>query len=327
MTKTTPLWFVALTAAACGTGPAGVEPSLASATVAVPVRIATTAVPLNPEDLAQTAIGGFSYAGGIEITSTGLPAVHELSDVEIHSDGRLVAVSDGGYLFTARLVLDETDRLTGITGAAVTALADEGGRPVRGVASDAEGLTTLSNGDRLVSFERTHRIWLYPAAGGTPRPVPKPDAEFPENAGMEALTAYAAAGPTAYLVGGEGGDVWLCSVSSSCRPTTLGRMVPPGFGLTGLAAYGNEGDLAMLARVYDPQQGNRISVKLIADAATDRPRLLDELTMAAPLTRDNFEALAIVPRPAGGIRVYLLSDDNGSQTQHTYLLAFDRTAP
>ena len=197
---------------------------------------------------------------------------------------------------------------------------------MRGAASDAEGLATLSDGARLVSFERDHRIWLYPAAGGAPRPVPKPDAPFPDNAGMEALTAYSAAGPTAYLVGAEGGAVWLCSVSADCRPTALGEMVPAGFGLTGLAAYGNEGDLAMLARAYDPQRGIRISIRLIADATSGRARLIDELTMASPLTRDNFEAIAIVRRPAGGIRMYLLSDDNGSPAQHTYLLAFDRNA-
>ena len=139
---------------------------------------------------------------------------------------------------------------------------------------------------------------------------------------MEALTAYPAAGPTAYLVGSEGGNVWLCDLSDACRETTLGRMVPDGLSLTALASFG-DGHLALLGRAYDPKQGNRISVRLIANANREGGRLLDEFTMAAPLTRDNFEAIAIVPRPAGGIRVYLLSDDNGSTTQRTYLLAFD----
>jgi hypothetical protein len=38
---------------------------------------------------------------------------------------------------------------------------------------------------------------------------------------------------------------------------------------------------------------------------------------------DNFEGIAVVPRPTGGIRLYLVSDDNGSAAQRTYLLAFD----
>jgi hypothetical protein len=99
-------------------------------------------------------------------------------------------------------------------------------------------------------------------------------------------------------------------------------MVPAGLGLTALAWFGKR-DLAILCRSYDPKQGNRIAVRLVANANEDGGRLIDEFTMAAPLTRDNFEAIAIVPRPAGGIRVYILSDDNGSASQRTYLLAFD----
>jgi hypothetical protein len=321
VTKTTSICLAILTVsgygcASLGSGPLEPRPSPT-------MSIRTTEVPLNPDNPAQTAIGRFRYAGGIEIISTGAPGLHELSDMEIRRDGRLVAVSDEGYLFDARLILDGTGQLTGLADARVTRLVDAQGQPLlREAESDAEGLTTLPNGDRLVSFERDHRIWRYPAAGGPPRPVPKPDATFPDNEGMEALTAYPAAGPTAYLVGSEGGRVWLCDVSAACRETTLGEMVPAGLSLTALASFG-KGDLALLCRAYDPKQGNRIAVRLVANANQDGGRLLDEFTMAAPLTRDNFEAIAIVPRPAGGIRVYLLSDDNGSASQRTYLLAFD----
>jgi len=183
----------------------------------------------------------------------------------------------------------------------------------------------LPNGDRLVSFEGDHRIWRYAAGNGPPRPAPKPDAAFPENAGMEALTAYPIAGPDAYLVGSEGGKVWLCEGSDACRETALGARVTTGFGLTAIAAYGSEGALALLSRAYDPTRGNRISVILVQKAALEIASgyVLDELTLAAPLTRDNFEGLAIVPRPDGTLRLYLLSDDNFSAAQHTYLLAFD----
>ena len=50
---------------------------------------------------------------------------------------------------------------------------------------------------------------------------------------------------------------------------------------------------------------------------------LDEMTIAPPLTVDNFEGIAVVPRSPDGIRIYLASDDNGSAAQRTYLLAFD----
>ena len=324
MTKTTLIWLATVTAFACSPGPLDPARPVRPQVTGMSIRVDATPVPLNPEDPTQTAIGAFAYAGGIEITSAEPQGLHELSDLEIQPDGHLVAVSDQGYLLEARLVVDETGRPAGIADARVAKLVDPQGRPLEGIpAADAEGLATLSNGDRLVSFERDHRIWLYPAGGGAPRPAPKPDATFPDNEGMEALTPYAAGGPRAYLVGSEGGKVWRCDVSTTCQETVLGKWVPPGFSLTALAAYGNNGDLAMLSRAYDPRQGNRISVKLIGNATAGGGHLLDELTIAAPLTRDNFEALAIVPRPGGGIRVYLLSDDNGSRTQHTYLLAFD----
>ena len=53
-----------------------------------------------------------------------------------------------------------------------------------------------------MSFERNHRIWLYAADDSPPRPAPMPDADFPANGGMEALTVYPAAGP-GFLSGRE----------------------------------------------------------------------------------------------------------------------------
>jgi len=138
-------------------------------------------------------------------------------------------------------------RLVGLADARLTLLTGEDGKPLSDKAdADVEGLALLPNGDRLVSFERRDRIWLYPAAGGPPRPVPMPAVSFPPNGGMEALTLYPAAGPGFYLVGSEDGIVWLCSLTGTCEETAFGALVPPGFGLTALAAYGEAGGFAHL---------------------------------------------------------------------------------
>jgi hypothetical protein len=139
---------------------------------------------------------------------------------------------------------------------------------------------------------------------------------------MEAITAYPAAGPDAYLVGSEGGSIWLCSLLGACMETAYGALVPEGLGLTARAAYGDNGGFAMLGRAYDPARGVRIAVRLI-EPAGGKGRVVDEMTMTAPLTVDNFEGIAVVPRAARGMRLYLVSDDNGSAAQRTYLLAFD----
>jgi hypothetical protein len=244
-----------------------------------------------------------------------------LSDLRIVSGDRLVAVSDGGYFFDARLLLDETARLTGLTDVRVTPLVGEQGQQLTGLEADAEGFDELPTGDRLVSFERNHRIWLYAADDSPPRATPSPDADFPANGGMEALTVYPAAGPGFYLVGSEGGTVWICSLAGMCDETAFGALVPAGYGLTALAAFGD--GFAMLARSYEPRVGTRVVVRLIAATGAREGRVLDEMKLAAPFTVDNFEGIAVVPRSPDGIRLYLVSDDNGSTAQRTYLLAFD----
>ena len=49
---------------------------------------------------------------------------------------------------------------------------------------------------------------------------------------------------------------------------------------------------------------------------------VDRLELSRPLTVDNFEGVAAVPI-RGGLRFYLLSDDNFQRIQRTLLVAFD----
>jgi hypothetical protein len=322
--KTSPIWLALLAGLACGSGQADVSRPSPFAGNTESIRLETSAVPLDKEDPSRRGIGAFLYAGGIELKGAGATRLHELSDLQILSGGRLVAVSDEGDVFTARLVLDAAGRLFGLSETRLGRLVDQRGSVLADrFSADAEGLALLPGGDWLVSFERDHRIWLYPADGGVPRAVRKPDAIFPDNAGMEALTGAPAAGRDAYLVGGEDGRVWLCDLLAGCKATAFAAMVPAGFNLTSLATFGDDGGFAMLSRAYDPRRGNRTSVRLISGTDLGPAHVRDELTLSAPLTTDNFEGIAVVPQPADGIRLYLLSDDNGSPTQHTYLLAFD----
>jgi len=144
------------------------------------IRLDTQAVPLNAADPSQVAVGRFVYAGGVSVTSPDTSRLHGLSDLKITSEGAVLAVTDDGDLFEARLVLDAAGRLSGLTAGKLAPLRDPEGQPLQGKArGDAEGLAVLANGDRLVSFERDHRIWLYPAAGGPPRPPPPPPPPFP----------------------------------------------------------------------------------------------------------------------------------------------------
>jgi hypothetical protein len=290
------------------------SPPSASRTIA----IETVPVLLNPEDPSMTAIGDFSYAGGLVLTSRQTRQLHELSDLVMVGRDRINAVGDGGILLEARLVLDETDRLIGVSDARLMPLIDQNGIPLAGQSSsDAEGLALMPNGDRLVSFERRHRIWLYPKAGGRPRPVPSPRVRFPSNAGMEALAATPDVSADAYLVGAEeSGETWTCRLTASCvKGLTIDK--PAEFGLVALTEL-PDGLTAYLLRAYDPVRRNRIILRILK-AAT----VIAEMHMAPPLTVDNLEGMTNVPHADGRIRFYLISDDNASASQRTLLLAFD----
>ena len=184
--------------------------------------------------------------------------------------------------------------------------------------ADAEGLALLPNGDLLVSFERRHRIWLYPAAGGPPRPVPMPAVSFPPNGGMEALAADPEAGADTYLVGAEvSGDTWTCRVRST--PCITGPTVykPAEFGLVAIKRLPGMHTVYLL-RAFEATRGSRISLQIFRST-----KMVARMDLAPPMTVDNFEGLAAVPRPDGGVRFYLLSDDNARASQRTLLLAFD----
>lgn len=304
-----------LAAAGCtAAAQSGQRPAAASGAIAVDA----VAVPLNARDPSQSAIGDFAYMGGLVLSSRQTTRLHGLSDLEVDTSGHLTAVGDEGVLFEAQLVLDGAERLVGLRDARLVPLIGEDGKPVLDkMEADAEGFAQFANGDRLVSFERRHRIWLYPAIGGVPRPIPSPVVAFPENAGLEALAADPEAGADAYVTGAEGsGETWNCRVSASC---VKGPSVekPEEFGLVAIKRLPGMRTIALL-RAFDAVRGSRLSLRVLR-AGT----VLAKMDMAAPVTVDNFEGLAPVLRPDNRLRIYLLSDDNGSATQRTLLVAFD----
>jgi hypothetical protein len=285
------------------------------------IAIDAVPVPLNPENPAQGAIGDFRYAGGIALTSRQTDRLHGLSDLVVMDTNRLTAVGDEGVLLEARLILDGAERLVGITDARLTLLMAEDGRPLPSKEdADAEGLTELPSGDRLVSFERRHRIWRYPADGRPPLPAPAPDVPFPSNAGMEALAADPETGSDAYIVGAEySGDTWTCRLSSSVCIKGPSVDKPEEFGLVAITRLPGM-RTAYLLRAFDQVRGSRVTLKILRSTT-----VLAQMDMARPMTIDNFEGLAAVPQRDGRVRFYLLSDDNVSATQRTLLLAFDWT--
>ena len=309
------VFALALALTACAQPPLAKGPGGLGAAIKVDV----VPVALNPTDPTQTTLGNFRYAGGLVLTAKTTGRLHGLSDIKVAANRSLVAVSDDGDLFRAKVVLDDLGRLSGLSDSSIAPLTGLDGQALQGkTESDAEGLAILANGDRLVSLERHDRILLYPAKGGPAKAAPMPDAVFPDNTGLEALSENPAAGPRAYMAGGEGsGQTWLCNVTSGC--VTGHRLDKPDeYGLVAIAPL-SKGRLAYVLRAWDLMHGSRVMM-VIEDA---QGREIDRLTLEKPLTVDNLEGVAAVPGANGSIRFYLLSDDNFSPAQRTILLAFD----
>lgn len=281
------------------------------------IRVDTAPVPLVARDSSVTSVGDFRYAGGLMLTSTETDLLHELSDIAMIAPDRFVAVGDEGVLFEARLQLDEGGRLVGLSDTTLARLVGKNGKPLNRIEAEAEGLAVLANGDRLVSFERRPRIWLYPKDGGPPRDVPSPRVRLETNAGMEALSAQPEAGPDGYLVGVEGtAAIWSCQLATQCiGQPSLDR--PDGFGLVAMHHVA-EGTIAYLLRAYDPVHQTRVTLQIRKGG-----KVIARLDLAAPMTVDNFEGITTTPGPNGSRRFYLLSDDNNQSPQRTLLLAFD----
>jgi hypothetical protein len=287
------------------------------------IRVAAQPVPFAPENPGRARDGHFTYAGGLALTSPDTGRLHGMSDLKVWPDGRMLAVGDEGDLLEGRLVLDGAGRLAGVDDTRLTQLQGADGRPLLAHGkkeADSEGIAELANGDRLVSLECDDRVLLYPKDGGPPRRVASPAVSFPYNKGMEAIDVDPANGPDAYVVGGEeSGQTWVCHLDGGCAEST--RVAKPrDAGLSAVAVLPG-GGRAYLVRSFSLVR--LFTVKLVITGADGS--VLDELDLAPPLTVDNFEGLAALPRTDGSIRFYLISDDNFSRFQRTLLVGFDWT--
>ena len=279
----------ALAVAACATVP-GAPWVATSADGWTPVAAQTRTVGLGLLPGARLT-AGVRFAGGIDIVSPGTP-LHGLSDLKI-VDGDLISVSDAGDLARARLRLDGRGRLTGLDQARIRRLTLTDGSPITDKGDgDAEGLVITPTGDLLISFERDHRIWNYGSLARLDRaPVP----------------------------------VWDCT-PAGCRTV----VAPPeplladsDYRITGLDRDPAGDGWFVIERSFRPPGDVRARVRRMAPDGNLGPVLI---TLQQPGTVDNFEGIAAVTTP-GGVRLYLLSDDNFSDRQRTLLLAFDLATP
>ncbi|WP_309628789.1 esterase-like activity of phytase family protein [Brevundimonas sp.] len=259
-----------------------------------------------------TLAPGVRYGGGLILRG---PNLHGLSDLKIQGD-RAWVVSDFGALIRFTIRLDRNGRLMSADDAVSRPLTGPDGAVLAPKENaDAEGLAILADGEVLVSFERDHRIWSYGVGATSPAaPVPSPEVAFPDNEGMEGLSADG----DGWLVVGEGGGAWLCDRGGCAHLSDPMDTPADGFRFTG-ADQDPEGGWFVVERYYAPPLDMRVRVRRLSPEGVLSEPLIQ---LRPPASTDNFEGIAAVPTVTG-TRLYLLSDDNNNFVQKTLLLAFD----
>lgn len=268
---------------------------------------------------------GVRFAGGIEIVLDETSPLHSLSDLKlVDGEHDFVSVTDAGDLVRGRLLLDRRGRLTGVEGLQYRRLTLTDGSPIaEKIDGDAEGLLVSASGDLFVSFERRHRLWNYgplDALRARPTEMRRPDADFPLNDGMEGISAGQ---DGVWRVSGENGGVWDC-LPAACAVVTPVPATPAtdaDFRITGMDRDPSGAGYLVVQRLFRAPADVRAHVRHMAEDGTLGPVLVE---LKFPGTTDNFEGVAAI-RHGDAVRLYLLSDDNGSGRQRTLLLAFDLT--
>lgn len=264
---------------------------------------------------------GVAFAGGIEIALAPDSPLHSLSDLKLTGERGFISVTDAGDLVRGSLRLDAAGRLTGVDALRYRRLTLRDGAPIVEKADgDAEGLAFTHAGDLLISFERDHRIWNYgraEAPAARPTPVAIPDFAFPLNDGMEGI----AASDRGWVAAGEDGGVWTCDgsgcIALSAPPAT--PLTDRDFRITGMDENPFGDGWYVVQRSFTPPIDARARVRWMRANGELGPVLIE---LKLPGTTDNFEGIA-AERRGDGVRLYLLSDDNGNPPQRTLLLAFD----
>jgi hypothetical protein len=284
------------------------------------LTVEVDSVALDASDPARTSVGSLRYRGGLSLRSAD-PRFGGLSDLRVSPDGtRLLAVSDCGSGFTARLTHDPDGRLTGLADARLVDLASAGSGMDE---VDAESL--VATADRLeVGFEGRggrRAFALEPAFGGPAFPLAGPPGlgACGRNGGLETMTATA-----------DGGRFLACEArrgASGTVPAWVGRgetwtareypllfdggwMGEP-FRPTGAALLPG-GDLLIVERRFPPAGARIVRLSRASLAAPGPIQAVEIARIEAPLTVDNFEGVeARLDAASGETLVYLLSDDNG----------------
>jgi hypothetical protein len=303
-----------------------------------PISLTAAPIALDPDHPEHVSVGRLIYRGGLVLQSSDA-RFGGWSDLRVSADGgSILALSDHSFWFTAKLGYDHGE-LVSASAAQLGPLIDAAGTRLVGRRSDSEGLAVRPDGAIYISFERDHRIWLYPAAdppfSAPPRPVPTPArlVTAPDNGGIEAL-AWLSGGTLLALVealyDGSENVGWVGNDAGTTWQELHYRTAGPDYAPTGIAELPPDtpgaGDVLVLERKFTIFSGRAARITRLTRANIKPGAHLQGEEIArlqSPLALDNFEGISAIRGPDGTVRLYIISDDNYTFLQRTLLFMFE----
>ncbi|MDO1584087.1 esterase-like activity of phytase family protein [Rhizobium oryzicola] len=287
----------------------------------------------------ETRFGKLEFLGGLELTSRE-SLFGSMSSIRFRADGRsFVSVLDTGHWLTGRIERDDKGRLSGLGAVAITPMRDASGDEPRYKGDiDAEGVT-IRPGQVLVSFERKHRVDVYPDPGfEQAKPLRTLDILIPKkelkgNGSLETVVMAPAAGPLAgapVIVAersvDKAGNLYAAILEGPRKGQFKVVRNDPWDVTDG--AFLPSGDLLLLERRFSFIGGvgmrmRRIPVEAIKPGALVDGPVLIETDMSEQI--DNMEGIDVVAGADGHPHVILVSDDNHSILQRSLMLEFRLT--
>ena len=326
---------------------------------------------LAPNDPKRKRFRHLTFMGGIKMHAEdsnsksdfgGLSGLALLPQDKIANERvfNIIAISDKGYWFKAKLTEDPNGKLTGLEDYLYTKMLDTDGKA--DTAKDkmnAESITISPEGQIIVSFERTdskassNRLWSYSYNNNSFSKAskyfipseewndftPGKDWKFDNNKGIEAATFFdddnlVMISETDVSIDDSTGNYfpgWILEDGKVVRKILLGKTsLRP----TGLAEMPNGEIIILEHEVHDEVDENgkkknsvRISKlvptgKNVKDASIFERNVLNEFSKVSYL--DNFEAITARVDNNGSTVIYILSDNNmkDSSVQENVLLKF-----
>ncbi|MFD1746486.1 esterase-like activity of phytase family protein [Rhizobium helianthi] len=284
----------------------------------------------------ESRFGSLEFVGGLEFTSREA-LVGSISSLRMRADGRrFLSVLDTGHWLTGEIERDDQGRPITLRDLRISPMRDASGDMPRWKgAIDAEGVA-LRHGQVLVSFERLHRVDVYPDPGfEAARPIAGlniliPKDELRGNGGLETVVVSPETSP---LKGGaltiaersvdQNGNLYAAILDGPFKGQFKVRKSDP-WDVTDGAFLAN-GDLLLLERRFSFLSGLGMRIRRIEAASIKPDAILDGPVLIeadGSFQIDNMEGIDVVAGADGSEHILLVSDDNHSILQRNLMLEF-----